>query len=195
LGIIVGVSLLLLWIFFPHGPGEVRPLYHEAAALEQAGQYREAIAKYEQALKVSRSFWVDTRVIDADFPTLAKYHIAACYAKLAEQEGDVSFYAKAEAILREIYQTAKVKKHRESITYIWGYILFKQERYGEACSKFEELIDNFPQSIFVEDALYALGKTHLELGDEKSARQAFQQLLDNFPNSEYKDKVEGLLGK
>jgi len=71
-------------------------------------------------------------------------------------------------------------RDQADVLYLWGYVLFKQGRYAEALSKFEELIDAAPQSGFrgrvLEEALYALGKTSLELGDATAAGQIFAQL-------------------
>ena len=122
-----------------------------------------------------------------------KYNIAFCYAKLAEVEGDVSFYIKAEAAAKESYQTAILPSNQADPLYLWGYILFKQGRYEEARAKFEALLGilrhnrpdgDFPAktfSDFVDDtaeALYGLGKVCLELGDKAAARQAFAQLKE-----------------
>jgi len=172
-------------------------LYGEAGGLYREGKYIQAIAKYEQVLEeyervLKRNKGVSSysKIIDEDFPTLVKYRIAVCYTNWAEQ-GDI--YSQAEDIIKEIYPTATVREHQEGITYLWGYILFKQKRYEEARPKFQELIDNFPQSIFVENAWYALGKLYFEQGDYEAARQALQQLLDNFPDSEYKEDAQLLL--
>ena len=141
---------------------------------------RQAIAKYEQALKKLPRSPIDTKVINVSFPAFFQYHIAFCYAKLAEVEGDVSLYVKAEAAARESYETAILLSDQADALYLWGYILFKQERYAKALSKFEELIDAAPQNgfrgRFLEEALYALGKTYLELGDATAARRVFARL-------------------
>ena len=65
--------------------------------------------------------------------------------------------------------------------FIFGdYILLKQGRYREALPKFEDLIDAAPQNgfrgRFLEDALYALGKTYVELGNTAAAGQILAQL-------------------
>ena len=181
---VLTVGLLGCGCLYPFTPTPQNPnLYtdiYKAEYLQYTDKYRAAIAKYEQALKKLPRFPADTKVINVSFPAFFNYHIAFCYAKLAEREKDVSFYIKAEAAARESYETAILSSDQADARYLWGYILFKQGRYAEACAKYEQLIDGAPQNgfsdRFLEDALYALGKTYLELGDAAAARQILTQL-------------------
>ena len=174
---------------FPYTPNTLSnlyvELYSEADSLLRAGKYRAAIEKYGQAFKIRPR---STEIIDARFPALFKYRIAFCYAKLGEAERDISLYAKAEAAVRESYQTTTIPYYRAHILYLWGYILFKQERYEEARAKFEAV--NLPDDFLdwgrrrlMWDGLYALGKTYQGLDDKAAARGAFKQLdshIDTF---------------
>ena len=135
IGSIVGVltmSLLgcgCLYSFTPQSPNLYSDVY-KAEDLRYSGKYMAAIAKYEQASKKLPRFPVHTKVINVSFPTFFTYHIAFCYAKLAETEGDVSLYIKAEASVKESYETAILPSDREKTLYLWAYILFKQGRYA-----------------------------------------------------------------
>ena len=153
-------------------------LYSEANNLKHIGKYSAAVEKYEQAFKIRPR---PTKIIDVRFPALLKYQIAFCYAKFAEAEGDALLYTKAEAAIRESYQTAILPNHQAHILYLWGYILFKQGRYEEAGAKFKSI--SIPRASqygdsarLMWDGSYALGKTYLGLDDETAARQAFRQL-------------------
>ena len=185
IGSVVGVLTVgllgcgCLYPFMPQRPNLYSDVY-KAEALRYDRKYRKAIGKYEQASKKLPRFPTDTKVIHVRFPTFFTYGIAFCYAKLAEVEGDVSLYIKAEAVVRESYETAMLPSDQADALYLWGYILFKQERYTEARAKYEELIDTALQNgfrgRFLENALYALGKTYLELGDTTAAGQILVQL-------------------
>ncbi|MDE0688037.1 MAG: DUF2225 domain-containing protein [Candidatus Poribacteria bacterium] len=185
IGSVVGVLTVglsgcgCLYPFTPQSPNLYADVY-KANDLRYSRKYTESIAEYEQALKKLPRSPTDTKVMNVSFPTFLKYHIAFCYAKLAEANGDVSLYVKAETAVRESYETAVLPPDQADVLYLWGYILFKQGRYTEALSKFEQLIDVAPQSgfrgRFLEDALYALGKTYLELGDAAAAGQILAQL-------------------
>ena len=196
---------------------------YEAEDLRYAGKYREALAKYEQALKKVPCFPGNTVVIHVSFSTFLKYYIAFCYTKLAEEEGDISLYVKAEAAAQQSYQTAILPSDQADALYLWGYILYKQERYEEARVKFEALLETLQQKKFgaditryqkkfgtryqkkfgadlTVDTLFGLGKSLMALGDKAAARRVFAQLLermkaDNYPYDYY--TVQGLysLGK
>ena len=185
IGGVVGVLMVgllgcgCLYPFTPQSPNLYADVY-KANSLQYSGKYSKAIAKYEQALEKLPRSDADAKVVNVSFPTFVKYHTAFCYAKLAAANGDASLYVKAEAAARESYETAILRRDQADVLYLWGYILFKQGRYTEALSKFEQLIDAAPQSgftdRFLEEALYALGKTYLELSDATAARRVFDRL-------------------
>ena len=180
---IVGVltlGLLGCGCLFPSTPNTLQnlyvDLYAEAEDLRYDGKYRAAVEKYAQAFKIRPR---PTKVVDISYLSMFKYRIAFCYAKLAEAEADDSLYIKAEAAVKESYQTAILEWDKAQILYLWGYILFKQGRYEEASAEYEEAIEIFLQHrqvYHLTDELYALGKVYLALGDETAVRQIFAQL-------------------
>ena len=189
------VGILMVGLLGCRQPNLYQEVY-EAEYLRYEGKYSAAIAKYEAAAKKFPHFPDDTKIINVEFLTLFNYGIAFCYAKLAETEGDVSLYLKAEAAVKESYQTAILPSNQADPLYLWSYILFKQERYEEARAKFEALLgklrqngsdDDFPATTFLDfvaegdvtaEALFGLGKVYLELGDKAAARQAFAQFKE-----------------
>ena len=179
---VITLGMLGCGCLFPSTPNTVSnlyvELYSEANNLKHIGEYRAAVEKYEQAFQIRPR---PIKVIDVRFPALLKYHIAFCYTKLAEAEGDAPLYTEAEAAIRESYQTVILPDHQAHILYLWGYILFKQERYEEASAKFKSISvprwHQYGDSVrLMWDGLYALGKSYIELNDETAARQAFRQL-------------------
>lgn len=184
------VGILMMGLLGCRQPNLYKDVY-DAESLRYEGKYRAAIAKYEQVAKKFPHFPDDTKIINVEFLTLLNYGIAFCYAKLGETEGDVSLYLKAEAAVKESYQTAILPSNQTEPLYLWGYILFKQERYEEARAKFETLLGvlrhnhlngDFPAKTFFDfvddtaEALFGLGQVCLELGDKAAARQTFAQL-------------------
>ena len=201
---VVTVGLLGCGFLFPSTPNRPPNLYtdlYEGESLRSKGKYREALAKYEQAAKKFRHLSVDTKVIHVSFPTFLKYHIAFCYAELAEAEVDVSLYNKAEAAAEESYRTAIIPSNKTDALYLWAYILYKQKHYEEARAKFEALLKrlqhNEDDEGFTVDTLFGLGKSLMALGDKAAAQRVFAQLLerikaDNDPYDFY--TVQGLYG-
>ena len=192
LGIIGGLALVvaLLSPFMMGSSKKVEQLYNSAEDLYGQADYEGAIAKYTEALEESTKRGVKTEVIDKDFPTLANFRIAVCYARLAEQSGDVNHYDTAIEYIEKVAPTATIPKHQEGLTYLWGHILFRTEQFELAEPKFMQLIENFPNSLSVENAWYAIGQLNYKLQDYEDSRQAFKSILDGFPNSDFKDDAQ-----
>lgn len=179
-GGLLGCGCLYPFTPTPQSPNLYADVY-KAEHLQYSDKYRAAIVKYEQAAKKLPRFPTDTKVVNVSFLTFLKYHIAFCYTKLAAVESDVSLYFKAETAVRESYETAIHPSDQADALYLWGYILFKQERYEEARAKYEEIIERFLQNggvndRFPKEVLYALGKAYFEFGDEVKAQRIFSQL-------------------
>ena len=190
---VLALGVVLLW---PAGSSKkVETLYKEGEALYTKQDYEGAIGKYEAALDEATKPMVKTEVIDKDFYTLAKFKIAVCYSKMAEDTGDLNHYDTATEIIEEIFPNAVVPRHMEGLTYLWANVLYKQEQYELAEPKFMELVENFPNSQFVENAWYATGQLNYKLQKYDESRQAFKEVLDGFPNSNFKDDAQHLIAQ
>lgn len=171
-GIIGGVALVLA-LLSPLVLGsskKVERLFEEAEKLHQRANYEDAIVKYRDALSASKKFGVNTEVIDEDFTTLANYKIAQCYYELAQQSGDVSYYATALGYVKEVFPNATVVKHQEALTYLWAQILYKTGQFELAKGKFRQFIANFPNSRYVTDAEHTIARMNAK--DEPSEAES-----------------------
>ena len=198
LKIIAGLAVLFLVgsLLMPGGSSmNVKNLYEEAEKAFQEKRFQEAINLYEEALLEGEKWGADTKVIDDDFQSLAKYKIAACYSKLAEQLEDPAMYEKSLEYLPELYENTKVDMQREGIIFLWGYNYYKMERYEEAEPKFRELLNDYPDSQFAENAYYSLGNLHYELKQYEQSRDAFKMVLDKFPNSDKVDDAQYFIAR
>ena len=197
LGIIGGLALIiaLLSPLMMGSSKKVEQLYQAAEDLRGQADYEGAIAKYAEALEESTKRGVKTEVIDKDFATLANYKIAVSYSRLAEQSGDVNYYDTAIEYIEKVAPTATIPKHQEGLTYLWGHILYRTEQFELAEPKFTQLIENFPNSLFVENAWYAIGQLNFKLQNYEDSRQAFKAVLDGFPNSDFKDDAQHLIAQ
>ena len=197
LGIIGGLALVvaLLSPFMMGSSKKVEQLFQSAEDLYGQADFEGAIDKYTEALEESTKRGVKTEVIDKDFPTLANYKIAVSYSRLAEQSGDVNHYDRAIEYIEKVAPTATIPKHQEGLTYLWGHILYRTEQFELAEPKFMQLIENFPNSLFVENAWYAIGQLNYKLQNYEESRQAFKAVLDGFPNSDFKDDAQHLIAQ
>ena len=197
LGIIGGLALViaLLSPFMMGSSKKVEQLFQSAEDLYGQADFEGAIEKYTEALEESTKRGVKTEVIDKDFPTLANFKIAVCYSRLAEQSGDVNYYDTAIEYIEKVAPTATTPKHQEGLTYLWGHILYRTEQFELAEPKFMQLIENFPNSLSVENAWYAIGQLNYKLQNYEDSRQAFKAVLDGFPNSDFKDDAQHLIAQ
>ena len=67
-----------------------------------------------------------------------------------------------------------------------GYNLVLDEQWKDARKKLEEMIKQYPQSSYIDDAQYwsAFALKHL---DKKAAAEAYKQFIKKYPNSNYYD--------
>lgn len=197
LGIIGGIVLFVgLLAPFAMGSSEmVEQLFQSAEDLYGQADYEGAIAKYTKALEESMKEGVNTQMIDKDFTTLVHYKIAVGYARLAQQSGDGDHYKTAIDYIEKVALTAIVPVHQEALTYLWGHTLYQTEQFKQAELKFKQLIEYFPDSLFVENAWYAIGQANYKLQNYEDSRQAFKAILDGFPDSDFKDDAQQLIAQ
>ena len=153
-GIIGGLALVLA-LLSPYVLGsskKVGQLFEAAETLYEKSDYEAAIAKYEEALKESNKLLARTETIDEDFTTLVNFKIAMSYVKLAEQFNDTNYYEKALEYIEQAVSSETFAGYQEDLMYLWGYILYKTEQTELALEKLKQLIENYPNSPFVQKA-------------------------------------------
>ena len=180
---IIGGFALVLALLSPYVLGsskKVAQLFEAAETLYGQNDYEGAIAKYEETLKESNKLRAKTEAIDKDFKTLVNLKIATSYTKLAEQSEDANYYyEKALEHIEQATSTVKLAKHQEELTYLWGQILYKTGKLEQAAEKFTALIENFPNSRFVEEAQEII--EHIKQQQATEEREDVVQQSDRVP--------------
>lgn len=69
----------------------------------------------------------------------------------------------------------------------------QRNQYNRAIRKCQMLLDEYPDSGHVDDALFLIGKSHFRMREWSEAVRAFENLLVNFPASEYVEESTYLL--
>ncbi len=87
---------------------------------------------------------------------------------------------------RTIFQEAEARYLRE------GFSPTLRDQYNKVIEKCVVVIRYFPNTPYVDDALYMLGVSYLRLGDYDRSRRRFRELLGVFPDSPLREKA--LLG-
>jgi outer membrane protein assembly factor BamD len=59
-----------------------------------------------------------------------------------------------------------------------------------AAGRLNTLLRSYPGSGYDPEALYLLGKSHLEMSDPSGARLAFEELIERFPRDEFASKAK-----
>ena len=185
-------GLFLIGTFFMPGGSSinVKNIYEEAEKAYAEKKYQEAIDKYKLAIEEGQKFGANTKVIDEDFDSLAKFKIATAYSELGKQLGDSSKYEESLKLCPEIYEKTKTAKVKEGIIFLWGVNLYELERYEEAEPKFRELVNDYPDSRFLENAYYTLGRLYYKLKQFESSREAFRMVMTQYVNSDYVDDAQ-----
>ena len=191
-GIIGGVALViaLLSPLVLGNANKIKQLFEDAEVLYEREDYEAAITKYSEALRESKKIGAKTERIDTDFTTLANLKIAWCYYELAEKTSDVRHNKDALIYIREVASDTQVPRYQEELTYLWADNLYKIGDLNQATSKFTELIEKFPQSRWVPNALYAMAEIAYQQENCEKSLNTFQKLVTEFPQSELTQKAE-----
>ena len=102
---------------------------------------------------------------------------------------------------REIVILGKNSEYVDDAAYMVAYIYFRMfERFSNqaymnsALSSFSFLISRYPESLFIEKALYYTGFINYKYrNDRESARRFFDQLIDKYPKGKYAEDAKKLL--
>ena len=196
---IMGGIVLFVGLLAPFAMGsseeKVQQLFQSAEDLKNQADYEGAIAKYTEALEESMKEGVNTAVIDKDFTTHVHYKIAVSYSRLADQSGNVDDYKTSIDYIEKVVLTTSVPQYQVALMYLWGFNLYRLEQFKQAELKFKQVIENFPNSIFLENTWYMIGQANYKLQDYEDARQAFKAILDGFPDSDFKAEAQQFIAQ
>ena len=64
-----------------------------------------------------------------------------------------------------------------------AYAAGLQSNYTSKISRLESLISKYPNSEYVDDALYEIGRSYIMLENETKAISTYQRLIDSYPNA------------
>lgn len=123
----------------------------------------------------------------------AHYNLGMIYEKLGqaekahnEYEAVVLFYPDSDAApfardkLEELSQNADAA----APLFRQAQELYRKGDHRTAMRRYEELIETYPQSSLLDNALFGLGTLHRYHGDATRAAEIFRRLLENHPDSD-----------
>ena len=181
------------------------------------GEYNKAISDY-------RTYLNNTRQRNSDMYALAPYNLGYSYFKLKEygealnrfrqyvnlesnqqtpayadaynRIGDCLFHNSQFAMAEENYTRAAQLQPSagDYSVYQKGFLLGLQKDYKGKISVMDRLIREFPESQYVDDALFEKGRSYVLLDNNKAAAASFEQLMRDFPQSSLARKAGVQLG-
>ncbi len=189
-----------------------RALFWKAEALYRVGDYNNSISAYNQFLNTAGAYSL------AEYQN-AEYNLAYAYFKLEEYDSATSHFRKfvnanqgkrtaklADALnrvgdlfyLRTDYNTA-IQNYTQSYNmrlFEPDYALFQiafcqglERNQQSKISNLQKLLADFPESDYLDDALYELGRAHERVGKNYEALQQYQQIVSNYSQGSYYRKA------
>ncbi len=180
--------------------------------------------KYQQSISDYRTYLNNTRQRNSDMYALAHYNLgysyfklnnynealtrfrqytslesnqqAATYADAFNRIGDCLFYNRQFAQAEENYNKAAqiLPSAGDYSIYQKGFVLGLQKDYKGKIREMDRLIRDFPESQYVDDAMYEKGRSYVLLENNTEAAGTFETLMRQFPNSSLARKAGVQLG-
>ena len=114
---------------------------------------------------------------------------------LAGYKGAIAKYNAALIKIQNSIPTTVGAEYQANLNYILGTLFYKVERFESAEQVLTKVIENFPDSDFVDDAWYAIGDMNYKLQSYTACRDAFRRILKIFPNSDLQDDAQYFVAK
>ncbi|CAM2005966.1 tol-pal system protein YbgF [Acanthopleuribacter pedis] len=92
-------------------------------------------------------------------------------------------YSEAKAIYQNIAENHRTHKLAANAFYWWGEVEYDRGNFNQAILAFQRLLDRFPKSHKVPDALLKLGKSRERLGQISEAREDYNRVITRYPDS------------
>ena len=194
-----------------------RAMYWKSEALYRVGDYNDAIIAYNRFLRTQGAGSVEEA-------SGADYNLGYAYLKMDDRETALGHFKSyinkmqghrspklADAynrvgdyyFLNSSYDPA-IENYRQAYNmkmYEADYALLQiafceglQRKQKEKIDNLNQLLADFPQSEYRDDALYELGRAYERVGQNYEAVQQYQQIVSNYPGSSYYRKALLQLG-
>lgn len=136
--------------------------------------YRQGLSYYQQ-------------ILSADRDQTATENALAAFQELIRRFPDDRSAGEA----RSLIQRCKTRLAEHEVYIGWFYLRYK--RYPAAINRLENILAEFPEYYYRDEAFYYLGKAYLKNKQPEKARQIFGKLFEQFPGSDYNEDARELL--
>lgn len=77
------------------------------------------------------------------------------------------------------------KADKERLSFLIGSVLFEMQKFDEARTNYELMVQEFPDTIYKDDALYRIALTYFYQNDYKSVMKALKNYIKENPKGQY----------
>lgn len=107
------------------------------------------------------------------------------FADAMSRVGDCMFYERDFSSAEMMYSRAAnlSRNTGDYALFQSGYVAGLQKKYSTKIARLNSLVDTYPHSAYVDDALYEIGRAYILINSEAEAMRAYRQLLTLQPNS------------
>jgi len=107
------------------------------------------------------------------------------YADAMSRVGDCYFYERDFSNAELLYSRAAnlSKNTGDYALFQSAYVAGLLKKYSTKISRLNSLVDSYPNSSYVDDALYEIGRAYLMIDNESEAMKTYRRLLSAQPNS------------
>lgn len=146
-------------------------------------EFNKAIEEIKKNLVPAKENNEDISKLDID----TRYKKAVAYYKEKNYDQALVFF--------KTMIGSKSKWYDERARFNYCSILFELKRYEEAIVEFQELINKFPKSNFIPNALTMQAKSFIKLNMKKEASASYSELVNKYPKSIEAQKAREYLNK
>jgi tol-pal system protein YbgF len=104
-------------------------------------------------------------------------------------------YEQAAAALRDFLKAYPEGSYAHIAQYWLGEASYAQRNFKQAIVEYQKLLDNYPKSPKLAEALLKIGYSHNELGDRAAATRVLNELVKRYPDSTEAGQARNLLGQ
>ncbi|MCK9532025.1 MAG: tol-pal system protein YbgF [Gammaproteobacteria bacterium] len=104
-------------------------------------------------------------------------------------------YEQAAAAFRDFLKNYPQGRYAHIAQYWLGEAAYAQRNFKQAITEYQKLLDNYPKSPKLAEALLKIGYSHNELGDRAAATRVLNELVKRYPDSTEAGQARNLLGQ
>ncbi len=198
---------------------DVKWSFEQAQKFYASGAYDQAVDKYAQVIGI-KSRLLDTSGIQysigeitAPVMDASLYQTGNSYFKMAKDQFEFSHQAlndqkrqDHENRAREyIEKSVYFFRETENQTQIYDLKVMSRNRiiqawyelgdYGQTIQESQYLIEHYPESEYVINAMYEIGWSYYRMGEYEKSVEAFKQLVESFPSGYQRDRALFQIGE